>query len=168
MPYDLVVLDAPATGHGVAVLEAPGTFADTARVGRIARQGRTIEAMLTDPQRTAVVAVARPEEMPVNETLALQEGLRARLGQPVSLIVANGLLPDRFDAADERALAGAPGVPQVAAARAVAARTREQQSQLARLRRHAEAPVCTLPFLYTPELARDDLDALSRRLEGAL
>ena len=48
-PYDLVVLDAPATGHGVAILEAPRTFAEIARVGPIHRQGRTIDAMLSDP-----------------------------------------------------------------------------------------------------------------------
>src|SRR3712207_5193752 len=66
-PYDLVVLDAPATGHSVGVLSAPRTFADAARVGRIARQGRTIDALLSDPARTGVVAVARPEEMPINE-----------------------------------------------------------------------------------------------------
>jgi anion-transporting ArsA/GET3 family ATPase len=75
-PYDLVVLDAPATGHGVAILSAPRTFARTARVGRIARQGRTIDAMVTDPARTGVIAVARPEEMPVTETLSLQDALR--------------------------------------------------------------------------------------------
>ena len=58
-PYDLVILDAPATGHGVAVLSAPRTFADAALMGRIARQGRIIDAMLSDPAQTGVVAVAR-------------------------------------------------------------------------------------------------------------
>src|SRR3954452_22382710 len=95
-PYDLVVLDAPATGHGVAVLAAPRTFAETARVGRIARQGRTIDAMVSDPQRTGVVAVARPEEMPVNETLALQDALRDDVGLEVDLIVCNGMLAQHF------------------------------------------------------------------------
>ena len=71
--YDLVVLDAPATGHGVAVLSAPRAFARTARVGRIARQGRTIDAMLCDRERTGVIAVATPEEMPVNETIELHK-----------------------------------------------------------------------------------------------
>src|SRR3954470_4316993 len=79
-PYDLVVLDAPATGHGVAILTAPRTFADAALMGRIARQGRIIDAMLSDPGHTAVVAVARPEEMPVNEALGLQDALPAAVG----------------------------------------------------------------------------------------
>src|SRR5215217_3122266 len=85
-PYDLVVLDAPATGHGVAILSAPRTLARTARVGRIARQGRTIDAMVTDPERTGVIAVARPEEMPVTETLSLQDALRHEVGLEVGLV----------------------------------------------------------------------------------
>ncbi|HEY4097324.1 MAG TPA: ArsA-related P-loop ATPase, partial [Baekduia sp.] len=70
-PYDLVILDAPATGHGVAILTAPGSFADAARLGPVARHGGIIHAMLADPEQTGIVAVATPEEMPVNETLAL-------------------------------------------------------------------------------------------------
>ncbi len=61
--YDLVVVDAPATGHGVAVLTAPRTFAAAAGTGPVARQGRKIDATLSDPEQTAVIAVARAEEM---------------------------------------------------------------------------------------------------------
>ena len=43
-PYDLVIVDAPATGHGVGILRTPRTFAEIARVGPIAHQGRTIAA----------------------------------------------------------------------------------------------------------------------------
>jgi anion-transporting ArsA/GET3 family ATPase len=162
--YDLVVLDAPATGHGVAVLSAPRTFAQAARVGRIARQGRTIDAMVSDPQRTAVVAVARPEEMPVNETLSLQHALRDEVGLDVALVVANGMLSRRFTAADARALADAPDGPEVRAARHSHARARSQHAQLRRLRRGARAPVVTLPFLFED----DRLSRLARELERAL
>jgi anion-transporting ArsA/GET3 family ATPase len=162
--YDLVVLDAPATGHGVAVLSAPRTFAQVARVGRIARQGRTIEAMLCDPARTGVVAVARPEEMPVNETLALDDSLRAELGLGVDLVVANAMLPGRFTAADARALEGAADGPELRAARHAHARAQAQQSQLRRLRRAARGPVATLPFVFGD--AR--VERLSRTLERLL
>jgi anion-transporting ArsA/GET3 family ATPase len=165
-PYDLVVLDAPATGHGVAVLSAPRTFAETARVGRIARQGRTIDAMVSDPQRTGVVAVARPEEMPVNETLALQDALRDDIGLEVDLVVCNGMLAQRFDAADTRALAAAPDGPEVRAARHAHARARAQRGQLQRLRRGARAPVATLPFAVEDGLAR--IARLARALERSL
>ena len=162
--YDLVVLDAPATGHGVAVLSAPRTFAQVARVGRIARQGRTIDAMLTDPARTGVVAVARPEEMPVNETLALQDVLRHEVGLEMDLVVANGVLPRRFSAAEGRTLEAAADSPEVRAARHAHARVAAQRTQLRRLRRGARAPVATLPFVFDG----DHLGRLARELERAL
>jgi anion-transporting ArsA/GET3 family ATPase len=163
-PYDLVVLDAPATGHGVAVLSAPRTFAQVARVGRIARQGRTIDAMVSDPARTGVVAVARPEEMPVNETLALQDALRDEVGLEVGLVIANGMLPRRFSAADARALDTAGDSPEVRAARHAHARAVAQRAQLDRLRRGVRAPVATLPFVFDG----DHLRRLARELERAL
>jgi anion-transporting ArsA/GET3 family ATPase len=158
-PYDLVVLDAPATGHGVAILSAPRTFARTARVGRIARQGRTIDAMVSDPARTGVVAVARPEEMPVTETLSLQDALRREVGLEVGLVVANGVLPQRFSAAEAGVLELAPDGPEVRAARHAGARARAQRTQLRRLRRGARAPVTTLPFVFDGDpIARLALD----------
>jgi anion-transporting ArsA/GET3 family ATPase len=163
-PYDLVVLDAPATGHGVAILSAPRTFARTARVGRIARQGRTIDAMVTDPARTGVVAVARPEEMPVTETLSLEDALRDEVGLDVGLVVANAVLPQRFSAAEAVALEAAPDGPEVRAARHAGARARAQRTQLRRLRRGARAPVATLPFVFNG----DPMAQLARELERSL
>jgi anion-transporting ArsA/GET3 family ATPase len=163
-PYDLVILDAPATGHGVAILTAPRTFARTARVGRIARQGRTIDAMVTDPQRTGVIAVARPEEMPVTETLSLEDALRDEVGLDVGLVVANGVLPQRFSAAETRTLDRAPHHPAIRAARHAGARARAQRAQLQRLRRGARAPVTTLPFVFDD----DPMVRLARELERAL
>src|SRR4051795_10674418 len=68
-PYDLVILDAPATGHALGMLRTPRTFRDVARVGPISRQAGMIDAFLTDPELTGIVAVAAPDEMPVNETI---------------------------------------------------------------------------------------------------
>jgi anion-transporting ArsA/GET3 family ATPase len=166
--YDLVVLDAPATGHGVAILAAPRTFAEVALAGPIARQGRTIDAMLSDPARTGVVAVARPEEMPVAETLALQDALAAQVGLPVHLVVANGLLADRFTTEEVAALASAPPSAPVRAALAGHARAHEQRRQLGRLRRGARAPVVTLPFLAEPVLDAAAIEPLVAALERAL
>jgi anion-transporting ArsA/GET3 family ATPase len=166
--YDLVILDAPATGHGVAILAAPRTYADAALMGRIARQGRIIDAMLSDPAQTGVVAVARAEEMPVNETLGLQDALPATVGLEIDVVVANGLLPDRFSAAEVRALRAAPPSEPVRAALVAHARARAQRAQLARLRRSARAPVLTLPFVSAAMLDAARIEPLVRALERAL
>lgn len=167
-PYDLVVLDAPATGHGVAVLTAPGTFASAARMGPIARQGGIIHEMLADPARTAIVAVATAEEMPVNETLSLRDALRAELApQDFAGVVVNGVLPTRFRGAEVAAMEGAaaggarvaaPTARAVRAAHAEALRAREHRGQVARLRRGLgrDVPVRTLPYLFEHDGLRGD------------
>lgn len=177
-PYDLVVVDAPATGHGLALLAAPRTFAETARVGPIAHQGRTIDEMLSDPARTGVLAVTTPEETPVSETLLLRRSLREQTGLDVDAVLVNGLLGaglTRAEAAAARAAlttpAGTNGAGRLrrAALRAATAhdaRTRSQRVQVARLRRGLGAgaaepapPLRTLPVVadaaaVVPELAR--------------
>ena len=42
--YDLVIVDAPATGHGIGFLQTPRTFATIARVGPIASRARRCTA----------------------------------------------------------------------------------------------------------------------------
>jgi anion-transporting ArsA/GET3 family ATPase len=164
-PYDLVILDAPATGHGVAVLTAPGTFADAARLGPVARQGAIIHGMLADPEQTAIVAVSTAEEMPVNETLALQRTLRDELGQPLAAVVANGVLPARFTKAEADVLMAAPASRAIRAARAEAARSRGHRAQLARLRRGLQGVhVRPLPFLFSAVLGTPELERLGEEL----
>ena len=102
-PYDLVIVDAPATGHGVGILKTPRTFAEIARVGPIAHQGRIIADTLDDHDFTAVVAVATAEEMPVNETLAIKDELE-REGLELAAVIVNALYPSRFGPRDQRKL----------------------------------------------------------------
>lgn len=173
-PYDLVVVDAPATGHGVGILRTPATFAEIARVGPIAAQGRAIAATIADTSFTGIVAVCTPEEMPVNETLELAEQLALdALG--LNLVVANAVYPDRFDAEEAVALAragdglaSAPARGAVRAALSEHARARVQREQLDRLRAELSVPVVELPHLFREELGRGELEELADELEGAL
>ena len=164
-PYDFVVVDAPATGHGVAVLAAPRTFAGAARVGPIARQGGIIDAMLSDPARTAVVAVTTPEELPVNETLALRESLREQIGLDLALVVVNSVRPDRFTGAEVERLRTVDGAAG-RLARAAHGHARSQRAQIGRLRRGLRGEVPTVSVPFNP--AGADLDAIADRLERAL
>jgi anion-transporting ArsA/GET3 family ATPase len=173
-PFDLVVMDAPATGHALALLRAPRTYANIARVGPIARQAGSIDAFLRDSSATGVLSVALPEEMPVNETVDLERRLADDLGMEVGRVVANGVLPERFTAADVRRLRSVEGQGTKAAQAAVTSalvehrRVAGQQEQLERLRAEVRAPVTTLPYLFEPEPRRRELELLSDRLEEAL
>jgi anion-transporting ArsA/GET3 family ATPase len=174
--YDLVVVDAPASGHGVAMLQTPKTFGDIARVGPIQRQAYKVRDMLADPDRTGYVAVALPEEMPVNETLQLQDKVLDATGLDLDLIVVNGLYPERFSREeadrlhDVAANDGYAAEEEAAlrAALAADARARDQRSHLRRLRRDARAPVSTLPFVFDTELALDDYRTMAERLARRL
>ncbi|HEY5285652.1 MAG TPA: ArsA-related P-loop ATPase, partial [Solirubrobacteraceae bacterium] len=77
--YDLVVLDAPASGHALAMLRSPQTFSAIVRVGPLAEQAQALRELLEDPKRSAYVAVTHASEMAVTETLELEEGLRREL-----------------------------------------------------------------------------------------
>ncbi|WP_210494113.1 ArsA-related P-loop ATPase [Patulibacter sp. SYSU D01012] len=168
-PYDLCVMDAPASGHALTILGAPAQFARTARVGPIARQGGQIGGTIADPAQTAAVVVATGEELPVAEALELAPALAERVGVHVALGVANGLLADRFSAADREALrAGAAGDPALRVAAVHAARAADQARQLARLRAGFPAPVVALPASAERRLGAQTVLALADVLAAAL
>jgi anion-transporting ArsA/GET3 family ATPase len=173
-PYDLVIMDSPASGHGLAMLRAPRTFGEIARVGPVQRRAEMIHSFLRDPKRTGVVSVALPQEMPVNETLEFRVKLQEEMGMRTDVVVANALLPDRFTSEEaERieAVNGGHGAPEVAAALRAALsehrRARSQRAQLRRLKKDVPDAV-TLPYLFEPELGLKDFEKLSVELERKL
>ena len=167
--YDLVVLDGPASGQLVGLLGAPRTFSSIARVGPVARQGAVIDRMLGDPSLIGVIAVATPEQMAVSETLSLRAALASEFGIELDAVVVNRMFPSRFSAKDGVALASAPDVAAVCSARWFYGRARAQRAQLARLRRGLVGVRCTtLPFLFSDELGRADVEHLAGLLERLL
>jgi anion-transporting ArsA/GET3 family ATPase len=168
--YDLVIVDAPATGHGIGFLQTPRTFAAIARVGPIHSQAQQLDRLITDQEHTGVAIVALPEEMPVNESAALEHDLRTEVGVAVDRIYMNGLYPERFSAQEAKQLselsAAADGTARAAVRAALSEhnRARSQRAQLARLRRRVEAPVKTLPFFFEPELGAEAARQMAKRL----
>ncbi len=168
--YDLVIVDAPATGHGIGFLQTPRTFAAIARVGPIHSQAQRLNSYITDHELTGAAIVALPEEMPVNESAALEHDLREEVGVAVDRIYMNGLYPERFSKAEAERLTELAereaGAVRAAARAALSeyGRARSQRAQLARLRRRVKAPVKTLPFLFEPELGPEAAKRLSGRL----
>jgi len=168
--YDLVIVDAPATGHGIGFLQTPRTFAAIARVGPIHSQAQQLDRLITDQEHTGVAIVALPEEMPVNESAALEHDLREEVGVAVDRVYMNGLYPERFSNQEAEQLAeltgGEDGAVRAAARAALSEhnRARSQRAQLARLRRRVEAPVKTLPFLFEPDLGVEAAGQLAKRL----
>jgi hypothetical protein len=164
--YDLVVLDAPATGHALGLLHSPQTFGAIARVGPIAAQALRVGELLKDPARSSYLAVSHATEMAVSETLELQHDLHRQLGRALDAVVVNGVLPRRFTKDELRLIDTLSDEDParrsaVVAAHAVHDRASFQHNQLARLRRR-QVEVLGVPFLFSAEL---DLPAVQRIAE---
>ncbi len=162
--YDLVVVDASATGHVVGQLASPVAIADLVKVGVVRTQTQWMIELLQDPATTGVVVVSTPEEMPVTETIELLDNLHASTAIDVAAVVANRVLPelygrgeeevfDRIDTpagreALESAVGPRAGVLVDAAELAMNLR-RSRAGHLTRLREHLPSG---LPLLIVPEL----------------
>jgi anion-transporting ArsA/GET3 family ATPase len=172
--YDLVIVDSPAAGHGVGILRTPRTFAEIARVGPIAHQGRTIATTIADRAFTAVVAVATAEEMPVNETLWLRDALAAEELQ-LDQVIVNACYAERFRAAERSKLQAARrraksplAATALGAALSEQARARGQAEQLERLHRGLRMDLLTLPYLFAEQIGPAELELLADALDRGL
>jgi anion-transporting ArsA/GET3 family ATPase len=94
--YDLIVVDAPATGHGVAFLSVPRVVVSAVRAGPLRRHSQLVEEMMEDPERTLLLPVALAEELPARETAELVERVRADVGIAIDRVVVNAIAPPPF------------------------------------------------------------------------
>lgn len=99
--YDLVVVDASATGHVVGQLGSPVAINELVSVGIVRSQTDWMIDILTDAATTGVVVVTAPEEMPVSETLELVERLQTETDIDVATVVVNRVLPELFSRGEE-------------------------------------------------------------------
>ena len=90
---DVVVLDAPATGHGLSLLLAPRLVADTIQQGPFGRLAAELATFVDDPAQCGVVVVTAAEEMPMQEALELLARLRGELGREPAGVVVNAVYP---------------------------------------------------------------------------
>jgi len=166
--YDLVLLDAPASGHSLPLLAAPRTLGALARIGPVATLLRDMERVLHDPATTLIGLVTTPEELAVRETLELHRELHTGLGLSVAPPILNAMPRRRFTPTDEASLATLdPDDPHVVAARFHLERRRQAQTQYVALRRALGVAPVRLPLLFPPPEASDGIDDLASDLARA-
>jgi anion-transporting ArsA/GET3 family ATPase len=167
--YDMVILDAPATGHGLEMLRVPQVITDVAPPGLLRNEAEAALELFRDPARAGTVLVTLPEDMPVNESLELYSALTDELRMPVTKLVINRVLPTLFKGEDtERCLALSASLPASSpllslaeAARIRAVRERIQEEAIARLRNELPVERISMPFLFMPEFRRSAIESLS-------
>lgn len=167
--WDLVILDAPATGHGLTLLTVPEVFLRLVSEGPLARDMREMRDLLADPQRTATCIVTLPEEMPANEAAFLHRGLLEH-GLPQGALFLNGLFAPRFTAEEVQLVAR--GGPRLAAA-ADAADAHESRAELGvrylrQLQEEVALPLFGVPQIFERQWGPHALEPIVRAIEGAL
>jgi anion-transporting ArsA/GET3 family ATPase len=169
--FDVVLLDAPATGHGLDMLRVPKVILELSPPGVLRTDAERALATLQDPKQSGAVVVTLPEELPVNETEELVGALRGELALPIGLLVVNGVREELFTPADRAALAAlAPKLPfsdeagssALAAGIRRAVRERVQVESLARVSQLGLSQL-SLPLLAPGAASRASLETLAWR-----
>ena len=165
--WDLVVLDAPATGHGLTFLTVPSTFLRLAQEGPLARDMREMQALIADPVRCAVSIVTLPEEMPANEAIELDRALRAR-AMPAGPLYLNGVFERRFSDKELAAVTRAGPALQAAgeAADNHEARAALSSHYYGALKQALDRPIVQLPFLFDRHFGPQSIEKLSVLVGG--
>jgi anion-transporting ArsA/GET3 family ATPase len=183
--FDTIVVDAPAAGHMLRFLSAPGGLSDALRVGPVRRQADWLVQMLRDPKRARVHLVTLPEEMPVSETLETTRALQDRLDISQGALFVNAVYSELFTPQEEERLEGtldrdamrkegaAVGLSLddedfdalSSYARFLGARRSIQGAHLEKLRAGTTESLIELPFLFSAGLALPDVENLADVIE---
>ena len=166
----MVILDSPATGHGLEMLRVPRVLIDVAPPGLLRREAERAWDLFTDPRRSGMLVVTLAEEMPVSESIELYDALTRELHLPVVGVAVNGLITQLFDgayAARAEQLAAATAEDDliynlVRAGRRRTLRERVQIESLARIGERLPVPKIELPQLMVPELRRAGIEQLAK------
>ncbi|HVA44559.1 MAG TPA: ArsA-related P-loop ATPase [Acidimicrobiales bacterium] len=178
---DLIVVDAPAAGHAVTFLTSAKGLLDAFRVGPVRTQAAEVAELLSDPARCQVMLVTLPEETPVNEMIETAFKIEDRVGVSLAPVVVNSIYPvleglvegDAGAGGGGRAAEGGGGLAVGAGGLAEAGRFRHarQELQAAQMARLAEAlplPQLHLPYLFSTDLGRVEVDQLAAALAAGI
>lgn len=167
--FDVVLLDAPATGHGLDMLRVPKVILDIAPAGVLRRDAELAWAMFQDPKQSSVIVVTLPEELPTTESLELISSIETELGLPIGEIVVNGVFPPLFSEAERKTLVSEEIEPTddlgdraIMSAVRRAMREGVQAASLEKLRA-LSYPKVYLPFLFQGAAKPEAIRELSKR-----
>ncbi|MGM0556135.1 MAG: ArsA family ATPase [Myxococcota bacterium] len=174
--WDKVVVDAPATGHGIFFLQIPSVITSILSSGHMYEEAKKIEEFLQNSELTSLNLVTLPEEMPVNETLMLRDVIREKLGISVFSIVANSVYEPLFEPSEVEWMNQAlddveeddplHGLLDGASFRNQ--RVELQQRYLDRLDQETEAPILHLPYYFVERVTFPVIRDMAKRLDAQM
>lgn len=177
--YDLIIVDAPATGHALSLLRLPQVLIEMIRFGPIVREVRQLEKLIKDPEKTWLTLVTLAEELPVNEALQLYQDAHTKLGMPVKLVFINAVYPQVFSPDETAQIAdllpycrqhdpGAKGLRLLEAGWQWLSRRRRQQPYIDQLADKISSGHMEIPIYFTSHLSITDIGDIAARLINVL
>ncbi len=169
---DLIVVDAPGSGHAITFLRSAAGIADSSPSGPLREQADLVLAMLADDKRCQTMLVTLPEETPVNEVVETAFSLEDQVGVKLAPVVVNGCWPEvegLAEAVNARNPAWRKGHPQAwEAAQFRLAQIAQQTDECARLADELPLPQVRLPHQFTTHIEREHLSDLVDHLVSQL
>lgn len=169
--YDLVIVDAPATGHGMALLEIPGVVSRAVRLGPLKTESDKIERLLHDPEKTETVLVTLPEEMPVMEALETGRRLKDKMNLSLGPVFLNQFQKSLFKDREKAELESfkkrrGPEDPLWRKIELQMEQACRSQDYLNRLSEELKGhPLISLPFIYSHHFGLTEIEALAGEIE---
>ena len=170
---DVIILDAPATGHAITFLRSAKGLMDAVKVGPINAQARDVLELLEDHEQCQVLLVTLPEETPVNELVETAFSLEDQVGVGLGPTVVNGLYEAYEGLATPAEQAATDADVSLLDGEAAALdeasefrrhRIALQAEQVERLSEQLPLPQLAMPFLFESEIGPDELDVLARAM----
>jgi anion-transporting ArsA/GET3 family ATPase len=175
---DLIVVDAPATGHAITFLTSAAGLVNAARGGPLRTQAQDVVDLLSDPARCRVILVTLPEELPVSETIESAYTLEDKAGVQLGPVIVNAADPDPVGLERPAAeVAASAGVAHAEAGHLAAleearrfrlARHAVSVEQLERLRQGLPLPHLVVPALDAPSIGPAETAVLAGALATAV
>lgn len=174
--YELIVVDAPSTGHGLTFLDVPRVVGSAVRKGPLRSHAHLVEELVRDPHQTLLLPVSLAEELPARETAELVCRAKEEIGVAIDRIVVNAVAQPPFPAGvgdlDGRLRqlgdvdVGSLPRPAVLASCAEYLRARYELNAryVEQIRRDCRQPLVTLPYLPGGLVGADRLDAFAAPL----
>jgi anion-transporting ArsA/GET3 family ATPase len=176
--FDLIIVDAPATGHGLSLLRVPETLLNMIQVGPIANQTRTVLETLQDPSKTGIVQVTLAEELPVKEALEFETSARDELKMAHDMIFINTIFPDIFDPEEQTTIQALASRPKnewpvevstmLDFAKWEIGRRTLQQRYIDKLIRTTDASLVGIPYYFTSDLGLVEIGEIADMLMGLM
>jgi len=176
--FDLIIVDAPATGHAMSLLRLPEQLIRMIRVGPVANQIRELQRLFKNPEKTCLVLVTLPEELPVNEAMEFYSMAESELEMPVAVTLMNCVYPSDFTENELNQIdylkdvfkehPGSPGNTILDSALRLIRRRDMQQKYIDQIQAKTVGRMKEMPFYFTNDLTLEDIDALSHQLTRLL